>query len=158
MDLIERLIDFIMYEDSDDSGEILDGDTDTKAEALEKLKKIKEKKDIIDDVSKNGPEIPVPPVTIHASGKAWKTSRFTDLESGIEIVRPKHIEERVGVVDSMKSRRSIVVNLECLEHEDARRFFDYICGAAYALDVAVQRVANWVYLFSPSGIEVTYKK
>lgn len=159
MDLIDKLLEFIMYEDPDNPEELAnENDDNINDETIEKLKEIKDKKDILKDASASSPEIPKPQVSAYSQGKSWKSSRTVELESGIEIVKPRHFEERSGVVESMKSHRSIVVNLECLDRDTARRLLDYICGAAYALDVSVQRVANLVYLFSPSGIEVTCRK
>lgn len=41
-----------------------------------------------------------------------------------------------------------------LENETARKIFDFLSGATYALDGNVQKVANNIFVFAPENVDV----
>ena len=56
-------------------------------------------------------------------------------------------------MDSLKGRRPIIINLEKLETEVARKIFDFMSGATYALNGNVQKVANNIFIFGERTLE-----
>lgn len=57
-------------------------------------------------------------------------------------------------MDSLKGRRPIIINLEKLETEVARKIFDFMSGATYALNGNVQKVANNIFIFAPENVDI----
>ena len=47
-------------------------------------------------------------------------------------------------------------NLENLETDVARKIFDFLSGATYALNGNVQKIANNIFLFAPANVDITY--
>ena len=70
------------------------------------------------------------------------------------LIEPNSFDECPKLVDSLKSRKPIIINLEKLETETARKIFDFLSGATYALDGNVQKIANNIFIFTPDNVSV----
>ena len=70
------------------------------------------------------------------------------------VIEPQGFEECSGLVDSLKTRKPIIVNLEKLEPDMARKIFDFLGGATYALNGNVQKVANNIFIFAPENVDI----
>jgi cell division inhibitor SepF len=71
------------------------------------------------------------------------------------IIEPESFEEVQTIVDHLKNKRAVILNLEETEKVVARRIADFIGGAVYALDGVMQKVSGSIFLFTPAHIEVT---
>lgn len=70
------------------------------------------------------------------------------------LIEPKEFGECPKLVDSLKGRRPVIINLEKLETEEARKIFDFMSGATYALNGNVQKVANNIFIFAPENVDI----
>lgn len=70
------------------------------------------------------------------------------------VIEPQGFEECSALVDSLKSRKPVIVNLEKLEPDMARKIFDFLGGATYALNGNVQKVANNIFVFAPENVVI----
>lgn len=71
------------------------------------------------------------------------------------VVEPQGFDECPKLVDSLKAKKPIVINLENLETDVARKIFDFLSGATYALNGNVQKIANNIFVFAPSNVDIT---
>jgi cell division inhibitor SepF len=71
------------------------------------------------------------------------------------VVEPESFEEVQAIVDHLKNKRAVILNLEETEKTTARRVADFLGGAIYALDGTMQRVSGSIFLFTPAHIEVS---
>ena len=71
------------------------------------------------------------------------------------VIEPKSFDECPKLVDSLKGRRPVVINLEKIETETAKKIFDFLSGATYALNGNVQKVANNIFIFAPEKVDIT---
>lgn len=71
------------------------------------------------------------------------------------VIEPKGFDECPKLVDSLKAKKPVIINLEKLDTDTARKMFDFLSGATYALNGNVQRVANNIFLFAPENVDVT---
>ena len=55
----------------------------------------------------------------------------------------------------VRKRQPVIVNLQELDRDLARRLLDFSSGVAYGLGGTVERVASHVYLLSPVDVEIT---
>ena len=78
------------------------------------------------------------------------TNTFT-----LVVIEPKSFDECPKLVDSLKGRRPVVINLEKIETETAKKIFDFLSGATYALNGNVQKVANNIFIFAPEKVDIT---
>jgi len=58
-------------------------------------------------------------------------------------------------VDSLKGRKPVIINLEMIENDSARKIFDFLSGATYALNGNVQKIAQNIFVFLPENVDVT---
>lgn len=70
------------------------------------------------------------------------------------IIEPESFDEVQAIVDHLKNRRVVIINLEETEKGVARRIADFVGGAIYALDGSMQRINGSIFLFTPAHIEV----
>jgi cell division inhibitor SepF len=71
------------------------------------------------------------------------------------IMEPGDFEEVQTIVDHLKNRQTVIINLEDTDKATARRIADFLGGAIYALDGSMQKVSGSIFLFTPTNIEVT---
>lgn len=72
------------------------------------------------------------------------------------VVEPSGFEESPRLVDNLKAKKPVIINLENLETDTARKIFDFLSGATYALNGNVQKVANNIFVFVPENVDVSY--
>ena len=70
------------------------------------------------------------------------------------VIEPKSFDECPKLVDSLKGRRPVIINLEKIETETAKKIFDFLSGATYALNGNVQKVANNIFMFAPESVDI----
>ena len=71
------------------------------------------------------------------------------------ISQPTSFEQSEGICDLLKEKRSIIVNLEYVNKDVARRIIDVISGAVHALDGHIQKVSNSIFLIAPYNYDIT---
>lgn len=71
------------------------------------------------------------------------------------VIDPKSFEECPRLVDNLKSKKPVIINLEKLDTDVARKIFDFLSGAAYALNGNVQKVANNIFVFAPENVDIS---
>lgn len=72
------------------------------------------------------------------------------------VVEPSGFDESPRLVDNLKAKKPVIINLENLETDTARKIFDFLSGATYALNGNVQKVANNIFVFVPENVDVSY--
>ena len=70
------------------------------------------------------------------------------------VIEPKSFDESPKLVDNLKAKKPVIINLERLESDTARKIFDFLSGATYALNGNVQKVANNIFVFAPENVDV----
>ncbi len=59
------------------------------------------------------------------------------------------------VVDNLNNNKPVIINIEDMERDQARRTIDFISGAAYARRGTLQKVSTGILLLTPSNVDVT---
>jgi cell division inhibitor SepF len=70
------------------------------------------------------------------------------------ITKPREFSEAQQIVEHIKGRKPVLVNLEDTDKNEAKRIIDFISGATFALDGNMQRVSQQIFVFAPSQVEV----
>lgn len=71
------------------------------------------------------------------------------------ISQPTTFEQSDEICSFLKEKKSVIVNLEYVNKDVARRIVDFISGGVYALDGYIQKVSNSIFLVAPSNYEIT---
>ena len=71
------------------------------------------------------------------------------------ICQPTTFEQSEAICDLWKEKKSIIVNLEYVNKDIARRIVDVVSGAVHALDGNLQKVSNSIFLVAPYNYDIT---
>lgn len=71
------------------------------------------------------------------------------------ISQPTSFEQSEEICSFLKEKKSVIVNLEYVNKDVARRIVDFISGGVYALDAHIQKVSNSIFLIAPINYEIT---
>ena len=73
----------------------------------------------------------------------------------VEVIVPKSMEDTQDIAELLMYDSAVILNLEFIDVDTARRIVDFSCGACYALNGGVQQVSNYVYILTPVNVEVS---
>ena len=62
------------------------------------------------------------------------------------ISQPTSFEQSEEICGFLKEKKSVIVNLEYVNKDVARRIVDFISGGVYSLDAHIQKVSNSIFL------------
>ena len=71
------------------------------------------------------------------------------------ISQPTSFEQAEEICNYLKNRKSVIVNLEYVNKDVARRIVDVMSGAVQALDGHIQKVSNSIFLIAPTYYEIS---
>lgn len=70
------------------------------------------------------------------------------------ITQPTSFDQSEEICNYLKEKKSIIVNLEYVNKDVARRIVDFISGGVHALDGHIQKVSNAIFLVAPVNYEI----
>ena len=70
------------------------------------------------------------------------------------VIEPKNIDECRKLIDNLRANKPVIINLEKVETDLARKMFDFMSGATYALKGNIQRINQNIYLFAPHNVNI----
>ena len=56
---------------------------------------------------------------------------------------------------TLRERKSVVLNLNVMDPEEAQRAVDFVAGGTYAIDGHQERIGESIFLFTPSTVKVS---
>lgn len=71
------------------------------------------------------------------------------------VIEPQAFEEMPQVIQALRERKSVVLNLTMMDPEQAQRSVDFIAGATYTIDGHQERIGESIFLFTPSCVQVS---
>lgn len=144
MSFVDKFKDLVGIEDFEDEDEI----TEEEIRAAESKMERREMQPRI-PIDSRRPEVKESKVVNMQRGTTVNTHPFKMI-----VLEPKGFEEAPKLVDNLKTRKPVIVNLERLESDTARKIFDFLSGATYALNGNVQKVANNIFIFAPENVDI----
>jgi cell division inhibitor SepF len=75
--------------------------------------------------------------------------------SEVLVIEPRQFEESVEIVEHLRSRKSVLLNLHMLDNEQSQRVVDFLSGACHAIDGHQQRIGDGVFLFAPASVVIS---
>ena len=87
--------------------------------------------------------------------KKGKIVNMTQVQSvKMVITQPTSFEQSEEICNYLKEKKSIIVNLEYVNKDVARRIIDFLSGAVHALDGYIQKVSNSIFLIAPANYDI----
>ncbi len=72
----------------------------------------------------------------------------------VVVVQIEQFDEVREITDHLRNKKAVVINLEKLEKETARRVLDFLSGSVYALGSNIQKIANGIFLIAPYNVDI----
>ena len=94
-----------------------------------------------------------PPV-VPASKKPKVVNIAATTQLKVVVVSIEEFDEAREVADHLRSKKPVVINLEKLEKDVARRVIDFISGSVYALGGSIQKVSGGIFLIAPYNVDI----
>ncbi|MGH9282951.1 MAG: cell division protein SepF [Acidimicrobiales bacterium] len=87
-----------------------------------------------------------------------RTMPSSQTAARVHVVEPRGFNDAQEVGDRLKANQPVILNLQGLERDLQRRLIDFSSGLAYALGGSMSRVADQVFLLTPSNVEVSQEE
>ncbi len=71
------------------------------------------------------------------------------------VFQPSSYEEAECIIDNLKARKPVIMNLDELEIELGQRILDFVGGAVYSLNGDIKKVARSIFVVAPSNVDVS---
>lgn len=75
--------------------------------------------------------------------------------SKVVLCEPRTYSEAQEIADNIVNRRAVVINLERVNKEQAKRIVDFLSGTVYAVNGDIQKLGVQTFLCTPDNVEVT---
>ena len=133
----DELYRSLSYQDDD----YLDGYDDVEEEVVKPSKRVRS----------NDEEKKINKVTSIASKK--RASNSSNLE--IYCLKPTSIDDAKEVADTLLENKAVILNLNNIDVDLARRVLDFSVGSAYALRGTLQKITDSIYVIVPEGVDIS---
>ncbi len=78
----------------------------------------------------------------------------TQRQTKPQVVAPARFSDAQEIGDLVKANHPVIVNLQASERDLARRMIDFCSGLTYALSGSMEKVADQVFLLTPSNVDI----
>ncbi|MEN9203988.1 MAG: cell division protein SepF [Thermostichus sp. DG_1_6_bins_120] len=75
--------------------------------------------------------------------------------SEVVVIEPRSFDEMAQVVQYLRERKTVIMNLTLMDPADAQRSVDFVAGGTYAIDGHQERIGENIFLFTPSNVTVS---
>jgi cell division inhibitor SepF len=72
----------------------------------------------------------------------------------VVVLEPRTFDEMATVIQHLRDRKSVVMNLTLMDPADAQRSVDFVAGGTYAIDGHQERIGENIFLFTPNCVSV----
>ena len=97
----------------------------------------------------------VAPARGSAAGRNTVLSIHTNVQMQVVISYPETIDEAGSICDYVKANKTVVVNLENVQHEMAQRIIDFLGGVSFALEGDIQNVSSKIFIVAPKNVDIS---
>lgn len=70
------------------------------------------------------------------------------------VYHPVSYEDTQSIIDNLKNRKPVIVNMEELEIDTAQRILDFLSGAVYALNGTMCKISRGIFVVAPNNYDV----
>lgn len=89
------------------------------------------------------------------TGKRGKVVNIhTTTQLKVVVMQLQDFDDAKDIADHIKSKKPVVINLENLEKDVARRVVDFLSGVVYGVDGNIQKVASGIFLLAPYNVGI----
>lgn len=72
----------------------------------------------------------------------------------VVLVKAKRFTEVERIAENIKNRRSVIVNFEEMDREEAQRTVDFLSGATFSMSGTVQKISKSTFVFAVGQVDL----
>lgn len=94
------------------------------------------------------------------SGRKQEPQNVVSLQSAkssakMVLSEPSSYNEAQDIADQLVSRKAVVINLQRVDHHQAKRIVDFLSGTVYAIGGDIQKLGSQTFLCTPDNVEIS---
>lgn len=70
------------------------------------------------------------------------------------LFEPRSFTEVPQAILMLRDRKSVILNIQLMDPDEAQRSVDFVAGGAYAIDGHQERLGEYLFLFTPSFVQI----
>ena len=145
MGIYNKFLDFIGIEEAEDKQE---GDLFEEDVAPEKEPVPPRRRSLLDSDSKKSAREP----RLQGGGETVPMPNVAAMK--MIVYHPVSYEDAQNIIDNLKSRKPVIVNMEELDVAAAQRILDFISGAIYAINGTIAKISRGIFVVAPNNYDV----
>ncbi|WNF35538.1 cell division protein SepF [Bacillaceae bacterium IKA-2] len=72
----------------------------------------------------------------------------------VMLLEPRTYDEVQDIADHLKNRKAVVINLQRISLDQAKRIVDFLSGTVYAIGGDIQKLGANIFLCTPDNVDV----
>ena len=145
MGIYNKFLDFIGIEEAEDKPE---GDLFEEDVAPEKEPAAPRRRPLLDPEPKKSVREP----RLQGGGETVPMPNVAAMK--MIVYHPVSYDDAQNIIDNLKSRKPVIVNMEELDVAAAQRILDFISGAIYALNGTIAKISRGIFVVAPNNYDV----
>lgn len=94
------------------------------------------------------------------SNRKQETPNVVSLKSAkssskMVLSEPSSYNEAQEIADQLVNRKAVVINLQRVDHQQAKRIVDFLSGTVYAIGGDIQKLGSQTFLCTPDNVEIS---
>ncbi|TFJ94571.1 cell division protein SepF [Lentibacillus salicampi] len=75
--------------------------------------------------------------------------------SKVVLSEPRNYSEAQEIADNVVNKRAVVINLQRVDHQQAKRIVDFLSGTVYAINGDIQKLGAGTFLCTADNVDVS---
>ncbi|QKE73109.1 cell division protein SepF [Arthrobacter citreus] len=77
------------------------------------------------------------------------------LTSKVVLAQPREYAEAQDVADHLRAKKAVVINLQQMQIDQAKRFVDFLSGTVYAISGDIKKIGTNTFICTPDNIDIS---
>ena len=151
MGIYNKFLDFIGIEEAEEKqeGDLFEEDVaPEKEKEKEKEPAAPRRRSLLDTDSKKSVREP----RLQGGGESVPMPNVAAMK--MIVYHPVSYEDAQNIIDNLKARKPVIVNMEELDVSAAQLILDFISGAIYALNGTIAKISRGIFVVAPTNYDV----
>ncbi len=71
------------------------------------------------------------------------------------VIKPSSFDDAREISETLLADRTVLLNMKGVDLGVAQRIIDFTCGTCYAIEGNLQRIEDYIFIITPSGVELS---
>lgn len=94
-----------------------------------------------------------------SSAKKRKSEKVVSFQSArkqskLILIQPRSYSEAQEIANYLINRAAVAINLERIDHAQAKRIIDFVGGTVYAIGGEIQKIGQHIFICTPQNVEI----